>query len=339
MPGYFRKNNFKNYDRVKKLGIIINSKEYTMKCIDKMEEQFYEFDKPIKFSEITFIIRDAFKYLSYFDNIAISEVAFFYEDKKINIDLNKYSKYLDSNITYVNIEYNDGSEIIQTRLPSDLKRLSVGGLKAFVDDIKGAEKLNDLEELSLYFTNNPFAEKIYFPNLKKLFLGYISIYNEYDLEFIEQNYHVRELILNDVDINIELLTNFKNLEKLYISDFKFFGKEIDFTVNKSLKFLAIKDNRVSIDSNFGNELNLKLPDNLKILLLDIYDEININTNLLNKFKEIQQVFVCKEIYNKYSDFFSQYKNISQNFSELGEEYSVFIDINNSANDPAYFIPY
>jgi hypothetical protein len=93
MPGCFYKEFWKQNYRVKQLEVMLDTKKQQIYFKDEMLPQSIKFESPIEFIEANLKIKDTYPTMKWEDT-AISEISFYYEGFKINIDYPDFYKYL-----------------------------------------------------------------------------------------------------------------------------------------------------------------------------------------------------------------------------------------------------
>jgi hypothetical protein len=86
LPGYFNSGRWQANNRIKKLIAVASEQTFTINFIDKMEEQSQKLPAPLKFSKVKFSIKDVYRSPGS-DNTALSEITFYYQEKKVEIDM------------------------------------------------------------------------------------------------------------------------------------------------------------------------------------------------------------------------------------------------------------
>lgn len=93
-PGFFDKRWWMDNNRVKELEVVFGNEKRTMQFNDIMEPQSDKFKEPVKFRKISFYIKDVYRAAKSNDT-AISEIAFYFKGKKVELDLTQVKGYLE----------------------------------------------------------------------------------------------------------------------------------------------------------------------------------------------------------------------------------------------------
>ncbi|KAL6605572.1 L domain-like protein [Neocallimastix sp. 'constans'] len=194
-----------------------------------------------------------------------------------NIENVKFSSLENNNISELRIYYSSGKfygyHLLEKNIFKyfkSLKKLSIDGVEISQDNINEIGTLTDIEELNIKLHSNLKLDPL--QNLNKLSVANIGYYernmddSEYEDEIelvlnLKLPTNIRELYLENVKLsqsNLDLISTFKNLEKLIIY------------VESSLKYDSLKSLSKLTDLkiiNYYKPLNLKIPKSIKNLYL------------------------------------------------------------------------
>ena len=90
-PGCFWDKYWKQNNRVKKMRMKLDGKNYTIDFDDEMKDQGITFNEPVSFSDVELIIEAVYKTTKW-DDTAVSGIKFYLNDEEIKIDTSKFAE-------------------------------------------------------------------------------------------------------------------------------------------------------------------------------------------------------------------------------------------------------